>query len=677
VTILVIVESPAKGKTIEGYLGSQYRVSASVGHIRDLPETGLGVYPPDFKPEYVLTEKGKDVVARLKRLASECDSIILASDLDTEGEAIAWHLKQVLGIKNEQRIVFNEITKSAIQAALANPRPVNLKLVAAQETRRVTDRLVGYLVSPVIAETLGDRHASVGRVQSVAIRLVVDREDEINGHSVVNHFGAKINFNGWSAEWLSKPFLDGADYWTDSAFAEKVAATRNVKVISCAESVSKSSPPAPFTTSTLQSAGSNALGFSPKRTMELAQKLYEQGAITYMRTDSTNLSAYALDEIKGYCKANNLPVLDVPRSWKAKADVQGAHEAVRPSHINTTSAGEGEDEQKLYRLIWLRTVGCQLEEARFDIRTVTLEAAETIDGKMPRFEARSKKLTYLGWKALTPVDSAEDPDKGAAEDNEDSHNKVPMLAEGDHLVAEAGELTQSKTNPPARYTEASLVKDLEKKGIGRPSTYGATIEGITVTKNYVEVFGKKKQLKPTARGDRLIKVLKGNFKFLEYDFTRILEQQLEGVASGKTPYKGLVALIHDRLVGEIKEFKQNNPVQYPCPKCGRGLILNPGKKKKDAAWWGCSGYKSEDEAEGCDYMAADDSGKPGKSTRPQLTEHSCGTCSKPLILRVKEGADAWQFFGCSGRKDGCNQSYPEKDGEPDYSSPRIKKAAST
>ncbi len=608
-TTLIIVESPAKGKTIEGYLGSGYRVSSSVGHIRDLPENRMGVKAPDFKPEYVFTERGAEVIARIKRLAAECDEVILASDLDREGEAIAWHLQDSLGLKSPKRLVFNEITKKALLAALESPQTINLKKVASQEARRVIDRIVGYNVSPLIAEYLSDRSLSAGRVQSIGVRLVFDRENEIVSFQVVQHYSAKLKFGGWTATWDTEKLTGPDEYWLDKKFAETVASIKEVKVISCVETETKSSPPPPFTTSTLQAAGANSLGFSTKQTMELAQRLYEQGAISYMRTDSTNLSDDAIEEIALWCKGNALPVLEKPRTWGAKADAQEAHEAVRPSHFDVTEAGETEEQRKLYRLIWLRAVGCQLEDARFAVRTAILEAVDPLDGKTITFQARSKTLVHKGWKALTPVDTAEDPDAVAAADAQDSDNPIPKLSTDALLTAEGGELVSTKTKPPGRYTDASLVKEMEKRGIGRPSTFGAVIEEITTSRNYVEIFGTKKQLKPTHRGNRLMKVLIGRFSFIEYNFTKILEEQLSGIESGKTAYSKLVGLVNDRLHAEIEKFKEGQSIEHPCPECGRGLFLNAGKKKKDPLWWGCSGYLPD--SAGCNFTAQDDSGKPG------------------------------------------------------------------
>lgn len=610
---LIVVESPSKGKTIENYLGSDYRVTASLGHIRDLPENRMGVSAPDFKPEYVYTDRGAEVVSRIKRLASECDEVILASDLDREGESIAWHLQQVLGLKQPKRLMYNEITPKALKAALANPQSIDVKRVAAQEARRVADRIIGYKVSPLVAEYLSDRNISAGRVQSIAVRLVTDREGEINAFNVVEHFTALINFEGWTATWKTAELVGKDGYWTDKEFAAQVAAITDFKVIDFKESETKSSPSAPFTTSDLQSAGVNSLGFTTKYTMEVAQKLYEQGAITYMRTDSTHLSDDALADIAQWCKANGLPTLDKPRTWTSKADAQEAHEAIRPAHINTTDAGENEDQRKLYKLIWLRTVACQMEEARFAVRTATLQAASPADGAMLTFEARGKTLVHKGWKSLTPVDSAQDPDDAAELEAQDADNPVPLLNVDDSIKAVGGKLITSKTKPPGRYTEASLTKEMEKRGVGRPSTFGSIVDEVINGKQYVEKFGKKSQLRPTFRGTRLIKALVDRFSFVEFNFTKIMEDQLSGIESGKTSYTKLVGLINDRLDNEMAAFKAAQPIQHPCPSCGRGLFLNPAKKKDSSPWWGCAGYEKGEG--GCKYTAQDDDGKPGKPNK--------------------------------------------------------------
>lgn len=670
--ILVIVESPAKAKTIEKYLGSNYRVAASVGHIRDLPERAMGVQAPDFKPEYVYSEKGKEVVARLKRLAAECDDVILASDMDREGEAIAWHLQQVLGlnIRESNRITFTEITKSALHKALDNPRPINLLDVAAQEARRITDRFIGYKAGPVIAESLGDRTLSVGRVQSIAVRLVADREEAIAAHKSLKHYSVRLSFDGWSADLIVADLVpDGERYWTDSSAADCLALVSAVEVDSSDASESRSSPPAPFMTTTLQAAGSNSLGFSPKKTMELAQKLYEQGAITYMRTDSCNLSEEAYAAIEAYCDAHSLPRASSRRSWKTDEDAQGAHEAIRPSDIKSELAGESEDERKLYQLIWKRTICSQLEDAKFAVQTSVLSCEHETLGTV-RFLARGKRLIKSGWKMLLEHDSAVDQEDAAKAEQQEASNPVPSLTLGSRLEVRSGEVIASKTNPPGRFTEASLVQELKKRGIGRPSTYGAIIENITTNRGYVEVFGSKKQLRPSIRGTRLIKAIRSHFKFIEYDFTKILETQLEAIATQKTTYKALLTNVYNRLEVELESYRSSAGVAFPCPKCGRGLLINAGKDG-GAPWWGCSGFEAN--GSGCDFRAQDDNGSPGAAIQPvAITAHACGSCGRALIHRVKEGEGGWSFFSCSGFKDGCQQSYPDVEGLPDFSKPKIK-----
>ena len=309
---LFIVESPGKVKTVQSILGSGWKVAASVGHVRDLPERDLGVSLPDFKPEYVATERGKDVLKRLAALVKTAEAVYLATDPDREGEAIAWHLAETLKLKKPLRVTFGSITASAIKEAIKSPRSLDMALVSAQEARRVLDRLCGYLASGPLSKAAGER-LSAGRVQSPALRLVVELEQKIRDFVATTYYGAELLFDGWKAAWLTKPWLKDDEYLTDKALADKAAALRSLTVEECAETESRSAPPAPFTTSTLQQAASNALKFSPKHTMELAQALYVSGSITYMRTDSPNLSDEAVQEIRAYAKTKDLPLADKPR----------------------------------------------------------------------------------------------------------------------------------------------------------------------------------------------------------------------------------------------------------------------------------------------------------------------------------------------------------------------------
>ena len=335
---LLIVESPGKVKKIQEYLGAEYKVMASVGHVRDLPVKEIGVSPPDFKPKYVPTDRGKQVLAKLAAEAKNAEIVYLATDPDREGEAIAWHLEDALKLKGAERVTYTEITEKAVKEALGRTRKVDLNLVRAQEGRRVMDRLVGYRVSPELCRAAGGS-LSAGRVQSPALRLVTEREATIRDFKSTTHYGVELTFealdhvtDGWKAQWNSKDWLDeGSEYFLDQDTAGKIASLRSLTVVKYEEAESKQAPPAPFTTSSLQQAASNALKFSPKRTMELAQKLYENSFITYMRTDSPNLSEEAVNDIRDLASRNDWPVLPKPRVWKSKEGAQEAHEAIRPT----------------------------------------------------------------------------------------------------------------------------------------------------------------------------------------------------------------------------------------------------------------------------------------------------------------------------------------------------------
>ena len=332
---LLIVESPGKVKKLQGFLGPDWKVAASVGHVRDLPVKEMGVSPPDFVLRYVPTDRGKDVLARLAALVKKADVVFLATDPDREGEAIAWHLADALKLKAFQRVTYAEITEKAVRAALAAPRGLDMALVRAQEARRALDRCCGYLVSGPLSSQAGTK-LSAGRVQTPALRLVVEREREIKAFTSTTHYGAELTFervdnitDGWKAAWNTKAFLpEGSEYLRDKALAGKAAEIRSLTVLDCVESESRAAPPAPFTTSSLQQSASNILKFSPKRTMELAQKLYEFGMITYHRTDSPNLSQEAIEMIRSLAERKGWPLPDAPRTWKAKAGAQEAHEAI-------------------------------------------------------------------------------------------------------------------------------------------------------------------------------------------------------------------------------------------------------------------------------------------------------------------------------------------------------------
>jgi len=540
---VLIVESPGKVKKIQSILGSGWKVAASVGHVRDLPERELGISLPDFKPDYVPTQRGKDVLKRLAALVKTADAVYLATDPDREGEAIAWHLQAALKLKKPLRVTFNSITKGEIEPAIKAPRSLDMALVSAQEARRVLDRCCGYLVSGPLSKAAGER-LSAGRVQSPALRLVVERERAIRDFVSTTHYGAELLFDGWKAVWITKPWLPkGGEFLTDKGLAEKAAAIRALLVTDCSETESRSGPPAPFTTSSLQQAASNALKLSPKDTMALAQRLYEAELVTYMRTDSPNLSDEAVKEIRAYAKTEKLPLADKPRVWKSKDGAQEAHEAVRPTHIEIKEAGETKEEKALYGLIRLRALASQLADAVFAVRTLRLSAP--LEGKTAEFEAIGRTLLEPGWKTVLFADDAVD------EGETEPKNLVPSLAQEISITASDGKLQTSKTRPPARYTEASLVRELENRGIGRPATFAAIVETI-LRRGYVR--SEKRQLMPTPLGEKTVALLAGAFSFLDYDFTKNMENSLDAIAGGKARYVEVLSKAHERLQSELSAF---------------------------------------------------------------------------------------------------------------------------
>ena len=587
---LLILESPGKVKKVQEILGSGWKVAASVGHVRDLPTKEMGVAAPDFKPQYVPTDRGKEVLARLAGLVKHADAVYLATDPDREGEAIAWHLADALKLKDAKRVTYAEITEKAIKAALNAPRSIDMALVTAQEGRRVLDRFCGYMVSGPLSNVAGQK-LSAGRVQSPAVRLVVEREREIQDFRSTTHYGAELTFenvdnitDGWKATWQVKPWLEERkEYLVDRLLAEKAASLRSLEVIDCKESESRSAPPAPFTTSSLQQAASNALKFSPKQTMQLAQKLYEGGHITYMRTDSPNLSLDAVEAIRAFCESHGWPLVEKPRAWKSKEGAQEAHEAIRPTHIEVEDAGDAADEKALYQLIRLRSLASQLEDAVYAVRVLQLGAE--LDGKQAVFEARGWTLLSQGWKMLIGSDATTED----ADDSAESENPVPAMKPGTSPTALSSAVLTKKTKPAARYTEASLVRELEKRGIGRPSTYAAILDTI-MSRGYVKT--EKRFLVSTPLGAVVVDSLCGNFSFVEYEFTRTMEQALDDIAAGKAQYRAVISEAHTRLEQEVQAFAR--ATGKVCKKCGKLMVRRTKKPGKDGKggydFWGCTGW---------------------------------------------------------------------------------------
>ncbi len=569
---LLIVESPAKAKTISKYLDGAYVVKASVGHIRDLPKSNKNAIDIDggFIPHYEISKDKYKVVSELKSLTKKADEVVLATDPDREGEAIAWHIKEALGLDDPKRIVFNEITKEAVQEAIKHPRKIDDDLRSAQEARRVLDRLFGYDLSGLIWKKL--RYGlSAGRVQSPALRILVEREKEIKSFVAESYWviSATLKEKGG----VEIPFTCSIEPSTQIAADEITTAGQGAtwRIADIKESEALRHPRPPFTTSTLQQAASSRLGYSPSITMRLAQKLYEKGHITYMRTDSTNLSNQALAEIKSVVSKEFGSEFYESHSYTKKSkNAQEAHEAIRPSHSSLKSAGATEQEKKLYRLIWERAVASQMKSAQVLRTKIT---AETNKKEVPLFFANGSRVMQPGWLLADPRARGEDVE-------------LPKLKIKDKLDLVSINSEGKETLPPPRYTEAGLVKELEKRGIGRPSTYAPTIKTI-VDRGYVQKEGRS--LQPTDMGELVSDFLVLHFAdYISDTFTAEMENELDDIAAGRRKYEKTLKDFYTPFTKAIKSKakieKISNLGEAPkdiiCPVCNGPMIIKLGKGGK-------------------------------------------------------------------------------------------------
>lgn len=664
---LVIVESPGKIKKISAILGPAYKVVASVGHVRDLPTRELGVDPATFKPSYVPTQRGKDVLAKLRKAVSAADRVLLATDPDREGEAIAWHLADALRLKQPGRITFTAITKEKIREALVQVRSIDYDRVRSQEARRVLDRLVGYKVSPALSSRAG--HAlSAGRVQSPAVRLVVDREREISNFKPVTHFSVELLLPiaghwpdnpkaVWRAQWDTRPHLQqGEDYLQDRSLAERVAQVRDVRVARFENSFAHRAPAAPFTTSTLQQEAGKRLKMKPKRVMDVAQKLYEQGAITYHRTDNPNLDPAGVEAIRAYAQSAGLELAASQRTWKVRDGAQEGHEAIRPAEVSALQAGEDADQRALYTLIWQRAVASQLADARYAVRKVLLTG--DAQGLPVRFIGRGRKLVEPGWLKVYSDATQEDET-----DQAEPVNPIPSLKVGASLRAVDASVQDKVTKPPPRFKQPTLVAELERQGIGRPSTYAAIMENIT-SRGYL-IEDKKGFLSPSPTGELIRDALVGTFAFANLDFTRELEDQLDQIAERRMTYDQVISRtwqLLDQELGGLQQYPVNLPKsEHACPACGVALRRRKGAK---GFFWGCSAYPE------CTTALPDVKGKPGqpraRKPQPESSEHACPQCAKPLLHRTGKGKKgAYDFWACSSFPK-CKASFENVDGQPGF-----------
>lgn len=637
---LVIVESPAKAKTIAKYLGKKYMVKASMGHVRDLPKSQLGVEIREgFSPKYITIRGKGNIVKELRDSSRKVKAVYLAADPDREGEAIAWHLANTLAIDPQQpcRVVFNEITKDAVKDAFKHPRAINMHLVNAQQARRILDRLVGYQISPLLWKTV-KKGLSAGRVQSVAVRLIVDREEEIR-QFVPEEFWTvtaqlekdqikfEANFYGYGDEKTPLPKEEDVQ-----RLLEKIK-DKPFRVVRVKRSERRRNPAAPFTTSTLQQEAARKLNFRAAKTMSLAQQLYEGidlgaegsvGLITYMRTDSTRISDVARQEARDYIQETygNSFVPAKQREYVVKSGAQDAHEAVRPTsvkrHPEKIKEFLSRDQYRLYKLIWERFVASQMAAAVLDTMTVDFQAEDAL------FRATGAKIKFPGFMTLYV--------EGNDEGKEEKERFLPDMQEGEILQVQELIPRQHFTQPPPRYTEARLVRTMEELGIGRPSTYAPTLETIQ-KRGYVII--EEKKFVPTELGEIVVKILKEFFpRIINVEFTAHMEEELDGIEDGKVDWVKMLDQFYSDFEKELRVAE--NGIQHvelkeevsdiPCEKCGRLMVYKHGRFGKFLA---CPGFPE------C------------RNTKPIVKEIgvACPRCGGSLVER--RGKRRKVFYGCN------------------------------
>lgn len=640
---LIIVESPTKIKTIKRYLNGDYEVVASKGHIRDLPKSKLGVdIEHDFEPQYVNIKDKESIIKDIKKLAKKSDNVYLAGDPDREGEAISWHLAQILGLdlNDKNRVTFNELTETGIKAGMSRPRSIDLNLVNAQQARRILDRIVGYKISPFLWRKIR-RGLSAGRVQSVAVRMICDREEEIRSFVSQEYWSVDAKLlagsgkKAFAAKLVTadgkKPELNTKEQ-TDEILARLDNAQFNV--VNVKKSVHRKSPAAPFTTSTLQQEASRRLSFQARRTMKTAQELYEgvdiknmgaTGLITYMRTDSLRISdearAGAYDFIRAKYGDKYIP--ETPKKYKSKSNAQDAHEAIRPTHPELTpdmvkDSGVTNDQYKLYKLIWERFIASQMSNCLMD--TVSVD----IDANGCGFKSTGYSVKFDGFTVLYEETKDDDGEK---------KNVLPPIKKGDVLKVRSLEGNQHFTQPPPRYTEATLIKAFEETGIGRPSTYVPTITTI-LARNYVERDAK--QLKPTALGEVTNELMKEHFdKIVDVKFTANMENNLDEVESGRKSWVKTLEEFYGDFDEELKEAEtamDGKRIKVPdeetdqvCEICGKPMVIKIGRYGKFMA---CSGF-------------------PECTNTKRIVQETGGYCpfcgKKVLLKKSKKGK---KYYGC-------------------------------
>jgi DNA topoisomerase I len=668
---LVIVESPAKAKTIEKYMGKDFKVLASMGHVRDLPKSDFAIEcngGVSIKYEAIQRASAKKAMAAIRKAVKEAETVWLAPDPDREGEAIAWHVAELAKLKPEvmKRVTFNEITKKAVTEAFEHPREIDMHLVDAQQARRAVDRIVGYKLSPLLWRNVGP-NLSAGRVQSAALLLIVVREREIRAFKPVEYWDITAHLATKDAETFTAMHpptqkKDAPLLPNEKSSAEVVETVRPGpwKVTEVRKTERKKSPPAPFKTSTLQQAGSNKLGYPAWKTMKLAQTLYEAGHITYMRTDSTNLSNDALGEIGRVIEAQFGKEYHQVRQFKAKSKgAQEAHEAVRPAVLTMTPdlirGSVSGDEFKVYELIWQRAMASQMTEAVYDATSVDIESNGVT------FRATGSILKFDGYLRVYLEASEDEP--------EEAEGLLPDLSEGDVLDLRDLVPEQHFTQPPPRYTEASLVKKMEEVGIGRPSTYSPTIKTLN-DREYVRT--ESRRLFPTPRGEVVTELMETHFnEVVDLEFTARMEEDLDEIAEGEKEMSPVVCGFLSSFTAHVEEQadKMSRPereTDKTCPECGRPVVKKFGKH---GLWFlSCTGWPDD-----CKWsQQLDEHGEPLPD--PEGTGEKCPNCGHELVAKTGRFGP---FVGCSNYP-GCKyikKDPPKEVGEdcPDCGNPLVEK----
>ncbi len=665
---LLIVESPKKAKTIAKILGDGWRVGASYGHVRDLPEKELGIDLVTFNPKYVVPDRAKPNLDKLKALASQADEVFLATDLDREGEAIAYHLGLVLRLNNPKRVGFTEITAQAINRALASPRAIDTRMVMALESRRGADRIVGYEVSPVLCKQ-ANQGLSAGRVQTPALRLVVDVENTIRNFVSRDYYDVFITLDSdLQLKHNPKNCSPDGKHLYDKALAEAISKTKRVCITNVEVKKREIKPKSPLTTSLLQQAANSSLKLQAAKTMEFAQHLFESGHISYHRTDNPNMSVEGFNDACAWLLSNGLTPNATQHKWASKANAQEAHEAIRPTDFSKITVDASPEIQAVYALIHERAAASCMPSAIDEVTTIESVSEDHISYENEKIKANFKATATLevskGWRQLMVLDKEDDL-------KEEEGGRITSLPRvGDLHSVKSSKIDSKVTLPPPRYTEGSLIKKLESLGIGRPSTYASILQNI-IGKAYIQVGSpdgektkSKNALFPTSLGIAIIDALQSQ-QFIDYDFTSKMEDSLDEIANGKDTYARVVSELYKTVTEGLPSIKLDTSMipkrflELPCPKCEKTVRRVQKKDDKSFFFWV---HVDEGQGDVCEPYLLDIKEKP--VTKESL-EQPCPKCEKPVKRVQKKDKSGWFWVHVEeSNAEGCERFLPDLKGKP-------------